>query len=308
MPNDIQAVMGRKLYGVPVPIIALVGIGGAYWLFKNMGTATTPADTATTDTPSGDANATSQPTFSAADVSSAEQMAANIQASNTAAENAALAATMETNVQWSQKAVSWLVQNKSIPVTVAQAAVDKYLSGGILTTEESNALQLAVASIGAPPEGVTPGSSVGITPPTPTTPSTPKTPTPATPAPSAPAVRQGNPVVGAFWHVVKGSNDNSWTELAKLYFPSHNQVDARSLMRLYNPGGKAAASTFSIGTRIYVPKWHAKKTYKVNSATRAAASIAAKNNLTLEKLQALNYEPHIVMSGNLPIGKVVRVW
>jgi len=143
----IRAFMARKFLGIPAGVFVVIFAGVLLFVAIRMKSSdTTAADsTDTTDTPSGDAGPTDdtqQPDFSAvpSDGSTATPVITTV-------------ATNDTNDAWQRRAITWLMGN-GYSVEIATTAINKYLNGGKLTTQEAKARDAAITQFGLPPESI----------------------------------------------------------------------------------------------------------------------------------------------------------
>jgi hypothetical protein len=67
--------------------------------------------------------------------------------------NTATDDTTKTNFYWEQQALNWLA-TQGVPLTTAQAALEKYLNGETYTYEQGLIVNKAAAKFGAPPEAL----------------------------------------------------------------------------------------------------------------------------------------------------------
>jgi hypothetical protein len=249
--DKFREFLGRKLYGIPMPVIVLVGVAGAWYLAKTLtgsGTAATDTTAATDDTSGltgGDATPTEQPV-----------MVANTPASTVTDSGT----TALGNDSWSHNAQAWLISAHGASIGDAQAAIENYLNGDPLSYAQGQLRDLAVKQFGLPPEGAGGISSVG--------------------AYSGPATRQGTPPTT---HTVKGASDNTYGELARLYYGRNDAASIR-----YLQAANRTIASLTVGTKVKIPAWHNPKYYKATSAHRTLTSIAGKNGVATAAILALN--------------------
>jgi hypothetical protein len=260
---DIKSLTAKKVGGIPVVWIILgVGVVALYGALK---LKPAPADTTATDaadTPdlTGDVD-TSQPVFSATPTIT--------QPSGVNTGSVTAVSGPDTDELWKRRAIAYLIP--SYGLTVATSAITKYLNSEVLTAQEGQARDAAVAQFGIPPESV-PGTA--------TTPASP-TNIPTTPPYSGPASKQGTPPTV---HTVKGTSDNTWEELARLYYGS-TSGDVLRLLHAYNT---SLPSSWTVGTRVTIPKLTEPKYYRANSAHRNKYDIARVNGTTPAIIEGLN--------------------
>ena len=166
-----------------------------------------------------------------------------------------------SNTVWLQRGINFLT-SRGVGAGDAQAALVTYLEGQGLTFDQGKLRDQAVAELGPPP--VVPG--IGGT----------------RPKPDAPAAVQG-PLPRT--HYVRGTNDDSYGDIAQLYYRSQNPL---LLDGLQGANGNIPAP-FRVGSGIKVPAPNQREYYTVKSAERQYYSqIARSFGLTSEGLQALN--------------------
>lgn len=244
MSTDWKALLSKKVAGVPV--VGVVAVVAAVGLYAAIRMQPT-ADTAVdeTDVPEGDSGDDGQPIFRAHDEST------GLDSDSGTSE--------PTNEQWAKRAVEWLAANGT-PLSVASIAITKYLNSETLSQAEGVARDKAVKQFGLPPEGMSTSNVLGY---------------------QGPATKQGVPPLT---HSVKGKSDDTFKELAHLYYGIDN-ADAVTLIMQANT---TVTAPFSVGARIRVPEYRAPKYYTATTATRTLYAIAAKNGTTAPKVQALN--------------------
>ena len=271
----IRAFMARKFLGIPAGVFVVIFAGVLLFVAIRMKSSdTTAADsTDTTDTPSGDAGPTDdtqQPDFSAvpSDGSTATPVITTV-------------ATNDTNDAWQRRAITWLMGN-GYSVEIATTAINKYLNGGKLTTQEAKARDAAITQFGLPPESI------------------PDSPPPSTgghPGSSnAPASKQGEPPLN---HDVKGNRDNTPAELAVLYYGT-NSADATNKIKAAND---TKVSPYAVGTKVRIPENYVPHFYVATAHTKTLYDIARKNGVDPAKVESLN--PH--MEFPVKVGTRVRV-
>jgi hypothetical protein len=188
---------------------------------------------------------------------------------------AAAEPVQKTNEDWAKEGAEWAVtgaaQAAGIHTTgaAARAALNHFLYGEDLSYEEGQIVNAVIREKGQPPEGV---GAIG------------KIPTSAPTAPSAPAQKQFTNYPGT--HTVRGSNDNTFTKLSVLYYGSSyaKNVDLIAASNL----GINRDTPIAVGTRIAIPYLTTPKYFTATSAARTASSIASKNGITVNRLNALN--------------------
>lgn len=252
--DKVQAFLKRKVAGVQVIwiilVLAVVAVIAAIRLPR---AAPEPVEAeAEADVFDGDLPDTSQPVFSATPTI--------VQPTGTGVMGTA---QPDSDDLWKRRTIDWLRQN-GYSVDVATTTINKYLDGEPLTDAEKVARDRAVQVFGLPPEGI---PSVLI----------------PNPSATAPASAQGVPPTT---HTVKGTSDDTFAELAKLYYGfSSAQSGALGLLRAQNP---SAREPFVPGTTIRVPKYTEPKYFTATSGYMSATKIASKNGTTAQVVIMLN--------------------
>ncbi len=178
---------------------------------------------------------------------------------------------VETNDKWITKSVAFLVAQSLATGGDAHEALSKYVNGEQLSIDEGKLRDAAIARYGLPPESFTPGGTVGPTPPVvvPTKPTIPK--------------RNGNPPTV---HTVSAAGDNSYTEIAKLYY---GRTDGPTIDLLQVANQKLGhAGPWALGTKVNIPVYTVPKYFVATAAIHTMAKIAAKNGISQVALQELN--------------------
>lgn len=254
MAVDFKAIASKKVAGIPIIYVvlgvAIIAVIGAIRM-KPSPDPVEPVETEA-DEFAGDLPDTSQPVFSVTP--------SIVQPTNTSVMGTA---TPDTDELWKRRAIDWLRQN-GYNVDVATSAITKYLDGEPLTDTEKAARDRAVIVFGLPPEGV---PSVLV----------------PTPTQNLPASGQGVPPLT---HTVKGTSDDTFAELAKLYYGfATAQSGGVALIRIQNVG---MVEPFQPGQAIKVPKYTVPKFFKATADYRSATKIAAKNGTTAQMVMLLN--------------------
>jgi len=178
----------------------------------------------------------------------------------TQGETTTTASVVDTNDLWVRRAAEYLGGQGTWSTTTVQSALQKYVDGQELSYEQGKIRDAAVKQFGLPPETVTPGS-VG----------------------KMPAARQGNPPL---IHTIKGSLDDSYTELAKLYY-GKSDGDTIDLLQVNNKG-LGQQGPWSVGTKVNIPKWQTPIYFKATSGIRTSTKIAAKHGISVTNLKLMN--------------------
>ena len=169
----------------------------------------------------------------------------------------------ETNASWLKKAVEWRVQNGASGGTV-QAALQAYLAGSALSAEQGAERDKAIQQFGLPPY--------------------PPDSTATKDAPLVPARAQG-PLPRS--HTVTNANDDTFAEIAKLYYPTSDRTSV-DLLRRNNYNRLVGDGPFRPGTTVWVPKYTTPKYYTSTKRYDTEAEIAKKNGISRPQLRALN--------------------
>lgn len=269
---NVASLTSKKVAGIPVIFLVLgVAVIALYGALRLKPSASLDEEIPVDDV-AGDGDVdTSQPVFAATPVI---YQPSGVQTSVSSTPGP------DSDDLWKRRAIDWLRQN-GYTLDVATAAINKYLAGEMLSTTEAQARDAAVRQFGLPPEDV------------PSTSTEPK-PTPTTPNYNGPAARQGTPPCR---HIVKGTSDDSYGELAMIYYGHTGEGQIR-LLKSYNPGVPAP---FPKGKSIQIPRLVDPKYYTATSATRTASAIAQKNGTTAARVKNLNPEK------NFPVRAGVRV-
>lgn len=152
-----------------------------------------------------------------------------------------------TNEDWLRDAVSYLT-GKGVSPTDATSALQAYLNGEDLSYAQSSLADDAIKNGGSPPSI----PSVGHT----------------APKPADAPRKNGEPPTD---HVISGSADNSFAELAKLYY-GRTDKDSVNLIAAANKN-----TTLTVGSRVHIPRYHPPKYYTVKLAREGYIAIAHKN-------------------------------
>lgn len=169
---------------------------------------------------------------------------------------------VKTNSDWVNEGAVWLGKNKSVAGTQAIAALNKYVNGQDRTYDEEQWVNAWIAQDGPPPDGVAEGGNVG----------------------NKPAVRQLSSLPG--YHTVMGNTDDSYGELATIYY-GHSDQQVYDLLQAANDGKVPPSGPFAVGTKVYIPAYTAPQYYTLPQQM-TEAQLAAKNGLTVGQLRALN--------------------
>lgn len=246
MAFDIGELSHRKIGGVPVAYAGAALAAGGLWYALRAKPTPEPVDTGAS---AGDsAGNAEQPVFTALPSGTVEGVG-----------SVTSATTQDTNDAWVRRAVAFLVA-AGVGVADASNALNAYVDGAQLSYEQGKLRDRAVAQFGLPPESVPVSPTSGY---------------------KGPASRQGTPPLS---HKVVGKSDDSFTELAYLYY-SLNNADAVRYLTAANPG---VSQPFAPGQAITIPKWHAPKYFRATSATHNLYDIARKNGTTPGAVASLN--------------------
>jgi hypothetical protein len=245
---DIKSLASKKVAGVPViwvlAIVAGIGLFSALRLKPQTGETTEPLE----DAPEGDPTDTQQPVF-IANTPPVVNEQIDVDENNQG----------DTNEAWGRRAISYLNSTGASP-SLSSSAISKYLSEETLSYAEGLLRDKAVTQLGIPPEGILRTSTGGY---------------------KGPASAQGTPPTT---HTVKGASDNTFKELARLYY-GLDSADATNTLRAANA---SKLEPFISGARITIPKFNRPRYYRATSATRTIFAIASKNATTPAAISQLN--------------------
>lgn len=194
--------------------------------------------------------------------------------------------TEKTNSDWVKEGAEWAVLPTSgLNVSGAEAnqALSLYLQGADLNYAQTQIVNAVTKEKGQPPDGVGATGKLTLT------------------APDAAATRQVTSFPG--WHTVKGSNDNTYNKLCRLYYGNDSQATLDT-MQYHNVMRVGTGGTFAPGTRIYIPEQRSPKLFVTTKSVHTSQQIAAKNGISTAQLIALNNTER----GNWPVGVAVRVY
>jgi hypothetical protein len=185
---------------------------------------------------------------------------------------------VDNNETWSRRAIEWLIAQGTSP-DKATTSIQKYINAEQLSYDEGQLRDKAVAQFGLPPEIPISGGTL------------------AKPATAAPVVKSYKPPAV---HKVTGSSDNTYTELAKLYYGSSadKYVD---LIQAHN--SLKHSGEFKVGTNVFIPAKTEPRYYKAVAGKVTAEKIAAANGLSTRALRELND----AMKFPVKVGTQVRV-
>lgn len=250
MELNVKELASKKVAGVPLLYIAAgVGVVLLYLAIRSKPTNTDAVDTSEpVDTLTGDES-----------LSGDAAMTPLVTNPIFVANPSQAVVSENTNGLWSRQAIQWLISNGATAGD-ATTAIQKYLSGENLSYSEGQLRDAAVKEFGLPPEDFSSGRTLGY---------------------NGPAAKQGEPPTD---HIVKGKSDNSFRELAQLYYGLSN-ADAVNLIAARNA---SLVEPLATGVTVRIPEWHNPKYYRATSATRTLYAIARVNQTTPAKVQELN--------------------
>lgn len=255
--GKLQALMKRKVAGIPVLYLALAAvILFAAYAWKT-GTIAGPGDDVAADADStgdeagGDATGNSQPTFTANPSSPVV----------TPDESITDPVVVDDNDKWRKRSVAWLIAGGYATAGNADNAISKYLNGETLSYDEGKLRDAAIKQYGLPPE-----------------------PPAGAPTAAKPATRQFTHFPGV--HTIQGASDNSYTELTQLYY-GRTDSEAVDLLQSKNPS-LGHAGPWPVGTKVNIPAYTPPKYYKATAARRTAAQLASANGISQGTLADLN--------------------
>lgn len=252
----IPGVLRKKIGGIPVIAIVAVGVGVlAFVAWRLPSNQVGGAEEVSADTGDDPGEAFGGGLTETGDWTSETPLI-----TNTTPQSQVVA---DNNNLWSKRAVEWLIAQGS-NAGAAQLAISNYINGETLSYDEGELRDKAVKQFGLPPEPITPGNTL-----------------------EAPARRQGNPPTT---HVVKGSHDNSYTELADLYYGSHSDILIDSL-QVANPG-LGVSGPWVVGTQVKIPGRPSVAYYTTTKTIDTPAEIARKNATTESAIRQFNDQVH----------------
>jgi hypothetical protein len=266
--------LNKKYLGIPV----LYLIGGFVAILAFIAWRMKPSAA-----PQGDAETSTDETDAAADAAAADysKLATNGTVTVQQGQDPATVTpvVVDTNATWISKGTSWLVSQGLSGGTEAQDALRKYTAGESISVHEKTLVDAVIKQYGAPPEGVTLG---GVTQPSPT-----------------PAVTQGKPPLV---HTVRGSGDNDFYKLSKLYYGGQLYAGGVDLLEYHNPSLPRGNNSLAVGTKVaivpYSEKWY------TPGAPITVSALAKKVGTTPTLLAELNNVPQ---SYTFPKGRKVRI-
>lgn len=172
-----------------------------------------------------------------------------------------------TNDTWASKGAVWAANDSTlsqegVTASVALGALTKYLNGTDRSYDEQAIVDAVIKANGLPPESINPAGKIGL----------------------QQAVKQFTVFPGK--HTVKGTQDDTYKELCKLYY-NNFEVPTINLMRGANPS-LPSDGPFPAGTVVNVPVLHAPKFMTSTAALNTLTTIAKKNGISTATLQYLN--------------------
>lgn len=287
--DKLRALMSRKVAGIPVMAIAAVLMGALlYAAFKMKASPEVedPTDASATDVDTeqatGDGDASNeQPTFI---VPGSRLNTGGVVDSNTGTvPEVPGMAVPTTNDLWRSEVQTWLAAQGVAPVKAA-AIVSNYFNSISMSGEDSAWLNKAIVKFGFPPEGAPDYVSL------------PSAPNPEGPTPPAPnleaqqvayAKNHGGKQFsgGTGKHFVQGSKDNTFAELARLYYGDANGA-IRIKIAPYNAGYR---EPFPVHRVVFVPPYVAPRWYTIPRSGRTDVKwVAARNGTTEDAVRKLN--------------------
>lgn len=277
---DWKSLASKKVAGIPVLYLAAaVVVVFAVWAWQMK---SSPTEEAT-----GDENTTAENVPSdGEDLAAADYSGLNGSGTVTVVQQATPTETesvKQTNDDWLRAGVAYLVERKEATAGEAQVALTNYIEGNDLTYEQGQLRDSALAKLGLPPEPITSLGSVGS-------------------QTVAPAQRQFSLFPGK--HTVKGTNDNSASKLASLYYGNGDANHALKIVATNVRYGNGAS--YPVGTVIAIPAWKEPRYVTVTKTTRTPTIIAAKNGIQggapiIEALNPGKSTPYAV-------GTKIRIW
>lgn len=171
----------------------------------------------------------------------------------------------KTNATWISEGTQWLVADKGVSGSLAQAALMKEVAGSQKSYDEQQWIDAWYKEGGPPPDGVEGIGTIG----------------------NKPATKQIPTLPG--YHTVTGNADNTYGDIANLYY-GHNEQATYDLVQAANVNKIGTGGPFAVGTKIYVPVYSQPVFYTVpsNVSSMPSKTIASKNGISVDQLTALN--------------------
>jgi hypothetical protein len=254
--DNIKSLMTKKIAGIP--ILYLVGLGVT--ILAIIAFKMTPAEELAEDS----VNESVEDSVDASDIASSDYGFAATRGTVVVTDNTntptSTAAVSDSNELWVRRAAEWL-SGQGYTATDALRAMSAYVEGQDLSYEQGQMRDKATAQLGLPPENITPGGTK-----------------------DAPAKRQGSPPCT---HTVKGSFDNSYTELSRLYY---NRTDglAIDLLQRDNVNRLGHEGPWPVGTTVKIPKWQSPKYTTAKNGMNTLTQLASKNGVTKTAIMEMN--------------------
>lgn len=284
--EKLKALMSRKVAGIPVVALAALLMGAllyAAFKMKSSPEVEDPTDASATDTDAeqsaGDGNdVNEQPAF----IVPGSRLNTGGIDTGTVPEVPGMAVPT-TNDLWKSEVQTWIASQGVSPVKAA-AIVSNYFNGVSMAGEDSEWLNKAITKFGFPPEGAPDYVSL------------PSSPTPEGPTPPAPTLEAQQVAYaknhggkqfsgGTGKHFVQGSSDNTFAELARLYYGDVNGA-IRIKIQKYNAGYREPFPKHRV---VYIPPEVPPRWYMIPKTGRTDIRyVAAKNGTTQDALRKLN--------------------
>lgn len=259
--NNLKEFFGKKVAGIPMLYIVAVVVGifaFVAWKLKPASTPLDATDATATGADASDISAVTTGDLAGSVYDSLKTAGTVVVAPSTDTVDTPVA--VKTNATWLNEGVAWLQAQDRATGSAANTALSKYLAGQDRSYDEQYLVDLWYKQGGPPPDGVEPAGTIG----------------------AKPAQKQGTPPLA---HVVKGSSDNSYGDVAMLYY-GHNEQTTYDLVQAANPQ-LGLTGPFAVGTKINIPAFHVPKLYTLPS-DMTASQIAGKNGITGYQFGALN--------------------
>lgn len=153
---DVSGMLGKKIGPLPVAgwAAAIVGGLGISWYLRSRGGGAGGYDASGDDAPAPLAPPTGMGGAAVSDGSYAGGITPPTSPDN--AGEVPIVGAIETNAQWRQQAVKWLVGSNKAPAVVAERAAEAYLGGKALDATAVGLINAAIAAIGPTPQAVPP--------------------------------------------------------------------------------------------------------------------------------------------------------
>ncbi|WP_204045978.1 hypothetical protein [Acrocarpospora phusangensis] len=206
----------------------------------------------------------------------------------------------DDNDKWLRRSAEWLAGQGHATMDAALIALQKYLAGEQLSMEQGRLRDLATDHFGYPPDlPQSGGTGNGDAPDDPDVPTPPVPPTPPVVVPAEP-----KKYIAPAFHTVSGPSDDSYTDMALLFYGESGVQYGVDLIQSYNVK-HGHQGPFPPGTRFWIPKYAPPRYVIATASMRTASQIISKNPPlnSVAMLQELNDG----MTFPVKVGQKVRV-